>query len=415
MQQTVLPGADRQNAHLTQKHNRSRGRHGWLRLTPAYSVKLVEDLVAQRTQRCRILDPFSGTATTTLCATMHGHDAVSLDINPFLEWFGNAKLAAYTPQQLATVREATERIVDRVRSRKGEVAEPPPLHKIERWWGSTALDALCRTKSELDHLDGIDQQARDLLMIAFCRTAIDTSNASFGHQSMSFKSSKNLTLIEDTGPSVTQVFQSVVASITDTIVPNPTGAGKVVHCDSRTLEALAAEDPFDLVLTSPPYSNRMSYIRELRPYMYWTGFLTEARQAGELDWDAIGGTWGIATSRLNDWSRDKTIALPGALEDSVSRIAESGEKNGPLLATYVARYFEDTARHLSALYKHVADGGELHYIVGNSKFYGELVQVQEVYAELMKQAGFRGLEIHTIRKRNSKKELYEYDVIARKR
>ena len=29
--------------------------------------------------------------------------------------------------------------------------------------------------------------------------------------------------------------------------------------------------------------------------------LNEAKEAGELDWLAIGGTWGIATSRLLSW------------------------------------------------------------------------------------------------------------------
>lgn len=42
--------------------------------------------------------------------------------------------------------------------------------------------------------------------------------------------------------------------------------------------------------TSPHYPNRISYIRELRPYMYWMKFLGEAREAGEMDWKAIGGT-----------------------------------------------------------------------------------------------------------------------------
>lgn len=35
----------RQNADLTFKLNRHYGRHGWLRLTPAYSVKLVSEIL----------------------------------------------------------------------------------------------------------------------------------------------------------------------------------------------------------------------------------------------------------------------------------------------------------------------------------------------------------------------------------
>jgi hypothetical protein len=31
----------RQRADYTHKHNKASGRHGWLRLTPAYSLKIV--------------------------------------------------------------------------------------------------------------------------------------------------------------------------------------------------------------------------------------------------------------------------------------------------------------------------------------------------------------------------------------
>lgn len=52
----------RQRADYTHKFNASTGRHGWLRLTPAYSVKIVEELIAQHGRPRRVLDPFCGTA-----------------------------------------------------------------------------------------------------------------------------------------------------------------------------------------------------------------------------------------------------------------------------------------------------------------------------------------------------------------
>ena len=48
----------------------------------------------------------------------------------------------------------------------------------------------------------------------------------------------------------------------------------------------------DLVVTSPPYANRMSYVRELRPYLYWLRFLRTPDGAGDLDWSAVGGPGG---------------------------------------------------------------------------------------------------------------------------
>ena len=165
---------------------------------------------------------------------------------------------------------------------------------------------------------------------------------------------------------------------------------------------------FDCVITSPPYANRMSYIRELRPYMYWLGYLVETKDAGELDWQAIGGTWGIATSRLKDWESSKTFESPYLLK-VVSSIAESSET----LANYVHKYVDDMYSHFFHIKRHLTDGAELYYVVGNSKFYDTLVSVENLFAEMMRDVGFTDIDVSPIRKRNSKKELFEYMVFAR--
>ena len=47
---------------------------------------------------------FSGTATTPLCAAYAGDVGTGVEINPFLTWLGNAKLAAYRPSCLHAAR-----------------------------------------------------------------------------------------------------------------------------------------------------------------------------------------------------------------------------------------------------------------------------------------------------------------------
>lgn len=94
-----------QRSEYTFKANRSLGRHGWLRLTPAYGVKLVENLLSSVDTGAIILDPFSGTATTGLVAAERGNQAFSFDINPFLVWLGNAKYRNYNEDGLLDIRE----------------------------------------------------------------------------------------------------------------------------------------------------------------------------------------------------------------------------------------------------------------------------------------------------------------------
>lgn len=96
----------RQRADYTHKYNAKTGRHGWLRLTPAYSVKVVEELISQYNRPVRVFDPFSGTGTTALSASYHGHEGVTTDINPFLVWLGQAKTAHYSQKVLSSTRHA---------------------------------------------------------------------------------------------------------------------------------------------------------------------------------------------------------------------------------------------------------------------------------------------------------------------
>jgi hypothetical protein len=60
--------------------------------------------------------------------------------------------------------------------------------------------------------------------------------------------------------------------------------------EARDLGAVLERTDYTHVLTSPPYPNHMSYIRETRPYLYWLGYLTAGPQGGDLDWQAMGGT-----------------------------------------------------------------------------------------------------------------------------
>ncbi|WRH66726.1 MAG: hypothetical protein RSE13_24905 [Planktothrix sp. GU0601_MAG3] len=57
----------KQRPEYTFKHNQNLGRHGWLRLTPAYGVKLVEKILTSVEPEAIILDPFSGTGNYRTC------------------------------------------------------------------------------------------------------------------------------------------------------------------------------------------------------------------------------------------------------------------------------------------------------------------------------------------------------------
>jgi hypothetical protein len=390
-------------------------------------LHLVEDLLADANEGDLVLDPFSGTGTTPVASASVGVPAHSVDINPFLVWLGNLKCSSFSPGQVADLHDEAGRIARSTlrRSRKTPLWTPG-IHQIGKWWEPSTLTILSVMFSQIAELeDQAPDGLVDLLKIAFCRTAIEASNASFDHQSMSFRKGPRVRresspatregAFDDVSPKgvrefVVGKFREAVEFVALGMLEDDPGAdARVFHGDSRDLAKALPSKSYTRVITSPPYPNRMSYIRELRPYMYWLGYLTSGREAGEMDWQAIGGTWGCATSNLGAWrpSPDRRIPYP-----RFEKIVEAISGRHSLLGPYVHKYFQDVALHIESLESVLERGARCHYIVGNSRFYDTMLPVEEIYAALFEDSRFTDVSIERIRKRNSKKELYEFAVHA---
>ncbi|HEY2330116.1 MAG TPA: SAM-dependent methyltransferase, partial [Verrucomicrobiae bacterium] len=122
---------------------------------------------------------------------------------------------------------------------------------------------------------------------------------------------------------------------------------------------------------------------------------------------AIGGTWGCATSNLMRWQSNPAISIPSEdFSDVIARIAGCSR----ILSIYVHKYFEDCILHFRSLAKVLKKGAVAHYIVGNSKFYDVMVHTELIYADIMRHNGFSNVRVENIRKRSSKKELFEFVV-----
>lgn len=409
--------------HLTHRGNLRSSRFGWLRLTPMYSVHVVDEILgANLNDGGRVLDPFCGTGTTALVCAERGIACDTTDINPFLLWLARAKAHPYTVEEIAATRNTALVVADAAGDPTRGREWIPPLSNIERWWEPQVLDALSRAWGELSRSAAwIPAPSHWLLTIAFLRTVIRTAHVSFGHQSMSFRRNESgatqLSLAGTGGLADVLVheWEDAVESITDAADSPIEAEPNAIYCDARKLTEALGRQTYSTVITSPPYCNRMSYIRELRPYMYWMGYLTDARAAGDLDWRAIGGTWGSATSNLARWEPDTPVRVSYEGFDSiVAAVACSAGRHSELLARYIAKYFYDTVLHARELFEVVGSGGTVHYIVGNSKFYDVMVPTEKLYRAIFQDVGFEALDIRTLRKRTSKKELFEYLVSAKR-
>jgi DNA modification methylase len=353
-------------------------------------------------------DPFSGTATTGLVAAQQGLSAHCFDINPFLIWLGNAKCRNYSDNELKKLNTGINLAL--IECQEGLKKENwlPKIHNITRWWNEETLTVLAALRQALVNHFGEPKadESSALAWIGFCRLIIETSSAAFNHVSMSFHDqTKNYEIKQ-----IAFLYLKIVNAIAQSACERIVGKAKVYLVDCRE-PVLNNEVKYSHIITSPPYPNRISYIRELRPYMYWTKFLDTASEAGELDWKTIGGTWGIATSRLENWESNR-VEIPDSLKRVILKILATEEKHALLMANYVWKYFHDMYLHLQNLRDILKKGAVLSYIVGNSNFYKVPVQTDKLLEEALKSLGFSNIGSQVIRKRNSQKQLFEYCVYA---
>ena len=395
--------------------------HRWYRLTPSFSPKLANDIADHFSLGPDdfVLDPFSGVGTVPLCMKYRGIPACSVEINPYLHFVGTVKTRTYS--DFGPVEATFEQFLAEYRSNLQDVpfetnptgylaaneSDIPRINFPERWWSPGNLAQLVSLRQTVA---GFSCQPHhlELLKMGILGILIPVSNAKHNHVSLTF-AKKPLPTVD-----VSETLQASFGNITSDIraVAKLPKADVEIHSgNSKVLASILPKHPkVSAVITSPPYPNRFSYARETRPHLFFFDFIKDAAAVGQLEIDAIGGTWGKATSVLAQGINPKNKVIESLLDPYLHCIHSSGN----LMASYVVKYFNDIYDHAEQVEKVCTKQARLAYVIGNSKFYDHPLPSDEILGSIFSEFGFRLERIDRMRKRQSKAGLYEAVVFMRK-
>lgn len=384
---------------LTYQANRQQPRHGWLHLTPAYAADLVDAILDQVPPGAQIFDPFAGSGTTLIRAAERGFASSGWDINPFLCDVIRAKSLVLSAEQARAALTRAEALTARAVDYNGDLLAQPAMHNIERWWSQTHRLQLRQLKTLVWQED--DSAASLLQRLAFAACVKAAARVDHRHHSLSFSDSDSNCAIFD------YFLNSIRSMLDDCQQPLPQQPSITLHDARRPLP----EAQYDVLITSPPYPNRMSYMRELRPYLYWLDYMEAAHAVADLDWQAIGGSWGTATNRLQHWSPASSDHAVPALIRCLAQLPSRGSSE--LITRYLIRYSYDILAHLQSMRQCLHPGARLHYIIGNASYYGSGFDSDALFCELLAVSGYSEIDCRQLRRRSSSRRLYEYEVSAR--
>jgi len=396
--------------------------HRWYRLTPSFSPQLATDIAQYFGLKGSdlILDPFSGVGTVPVCMKYIGVPSCAVEINPYLFFVSAVKTRTF--EDPPAIEKCAAAFLKRVapdvqplRERRAaqeyllqQEAFVPPIHQPDRWWSPSNLAQLVAIRKHLLYGAG-DYRFPDLIKMAVLSILIPVSNAKHNHVSLTF-ADEPLPPV-DVVDVLAKKLRDMVRDLQEA-KDRPCAEVQVFQGNSKFLSRILPDNMrISAVITSPPYPNRFSYARETRPHMFFFDFVPDAKAVGVLETNAIGGTWGKATSVLSKGVEPANATVASLLAPYTKRIDGAGK----LMANYVTKYFNDMYAHAREVSRISAPGARLAYVIGNSKFYGHPLPSDEMLAAIFRHYGFATEGIHKMRRRQSKRGLYESVVLMRLR
>lgn len=392
--------------------------HRWFRLTPSFSPELVADILDHwdLPNGASILEPFCGVGTTSLVCQEEGLPSYAVEINPLLHFVAKVKTTPYdnadglpsTAQKVLSLAQdhfESMQAMDIETFQSEYDAVIPAIRNVTKWWSLPVLKKIVALSLALTVLP-LPSSTVDLLNLAVVSILIQVSNARHNHPSLSFARTP-----KQDAPVFEQFREQVAMMKRDLVAFPPLRPEAIIlRGNSKQLEkVLPAGYLCDAVITSPPYPNRYSYARETRPQMFYLGLVKSGREVGQLEAEAIGGTWGKATSVLEHDVGYRSLVVERVLRG----IPESIGRRSHLMKNYVIKYFNDIEEHIESLEQFLRPEARLAYVIGNSKFYEVALPSDEILADVFEAHGLTVNSIERMRRRNSKSGLYEAILLVR--
>ncbi len=343
----------------------------------------------------KILDPFCGSGTVALEASLAGAMPYVADANPLALLIAKVKT---TPFDVTALRAIAKKIV--ARAVRLKTAPEIAIVNASLWYSPNTkkdLEIIMRAVMEL-----ADGDQRDFFRICLSVTARRLSRtdpaiavpvrlktkARFSDV-VNEKIAKRLAWIENT-QACEEFFRVCHANIDRVEESNQALGSRVcaveVGTDARCLmnpaSALATALPdasMPLIITSPPYGSAQKYIRSTSLSLNWLG-LAGPGQLSSLEGQSIGREH--APLYRKD---DAGAALPAQYESMIARVKQTNA----LRAHITRQYLHEMRLALIEMVRVTAKGGNIVLVIGNNSVCGEPLHNDEFFSYMLQEQGMK--------------------------
>ena len=321
-----------------------------------------------------LLDPYCGTGTSLVEASLFGMHSVGCDINPLVRLIATAKS---TPVCLSALDETLSELNESLfeigyRESKLPDAQVPNILNLTYWFSDEVIRTLAYLRARISHVR--DKAIQNFILVAFSETVREVSYTRNGEFKLYRMPTNKL---KDFNPDVFGIFTKKLRRNRQGLASylekrkNVKVSVSMVNTVQGELPTPHPPDGYDIVITSPPYGDSqttVAYGQFSRLAAEWIG-LPNARKVDKL---AMGGL------------RSKETLTDSPVSSVVEKIRSVDEKR----AEEVSAFYIDLKRSIHSIAQVCSPHATICYVVGNRRVKGVMLPTDEFVVDAFRQHGF---------------------------
>jgi len=321
-----------------------------------------------------LLDPFMGSGTAVLEATLHKNftKAYGIDINPLAILISKVKT---TPIKSDTLSNEYKKLVSKCVEGLNEInlgnaeIETPNFFNIDFWFKPNVIRELTIIKNNIELIE--DPKIKNFFYVAFSETVRNVSNT----RNSEFKLYRmNEEMLKKHNPNVLGTFKDRAQNNIKKMEIYETEANKkcqvkILSEDSRHKTSIK-DNEVDLIVTSPPYGDSrttVAYGQFSRLALQWIGY--EKEDVMGIDKESLGGIP----------SKDLTVTIDSpSLKETIEKISSIDAER----ARDVLSFYLDFDMCVKELHRVTKEGAFLCFVVGNRTVKGIQIPTDDIIVEM---------------------------------
>ncbi len=320
-----------------------------------------------------VLDPFMGSATTNIEASILGRSSIGVDVDPFSRFLSRVKTTPLPEYELLIAYDALK---SKIQQKQFLLNGIPDFPYRENWFKPFVLKELSWLKHCIESISA-SKSIRDFFLVCFSsiiRTVSEADN-NCTRTVIRKKLNKQVTEGEALRRFENRLEKNVRAMISY-VRSNPTGTVTIPeNADARKMPSVK-NDSIDLALTSPPYANAVDYPRTHQLEIYWLGFASGSLK----DMKAIHvGTEVVCARDYQELhntgsSADETIAEIYSMD--------------PRRAYIASKYIQDMISNMKEIHRKLKPGRKYVLVIGNNMIRGIRFETWRYLRDVAPSLGF---------------------------